>query len=173
MSQTLKWVKRFFFRSVSKSSTLDLFHLIFIQKYFPSSSPKTLLPQPKYFGGYLWVNTGWHIECDDHFVWGRSLMLPLRGSAYEQFVPIIQSALNCLVLNASFAKLLESITSSLKSEPFMIWSTVKNNILSTKWLFFSGTFKKTKYFGSQNSSNHLSEVAVEKKLFGFPHVFWK
>ena len=61
----------FFFKSVSKSSTLDLFHLIFIQKYFPSSSPKTLLPQPKYFGGYLWVNTWWHIEYDDFFTPGE------------------------------------------------------------------------------------------------------
>ena len=52
----------------------------------------------------------------------------------------------------------------------MIWSTVKNNILSTKWLF-SGTFKKTKYFGSQNSSNHLSEVAVEKKALWFSSCF--
>ena len=39
--------------------------------------------------------------------------------------------------------------------------------------FVPFTFQKTKYFGSQNSSNHLSEVAVEKNLFGFPHVFWK
>ena len=60
-----------------------------------------------------------------------------------------------------------------KSEPSMIWSTVKNNILSTKWLFFSGTFKKTKYFGSQNSSNHLSEVAVEKKALWFSSCFLK
>ena len=36
----------------------------------------------------------------------------------------------------------------------------------TSFFFY---FQKTKYFGSQNSSNHLSEVAVEKKLFGFPH----
>ena len=102
---------------------------------------------------------------------GRSLMLPLRGSAYEQFLPIIQSAVNCLVLNASFLASAETITSLFKSEPLMIWSTVKNNILSTKWLFFSGTFKKTKYFGSQNSSNHLSEVAVEKKALWFSSCF--
>ena len=37
--------------------------------------------------------------------------------------------------------------------------------------FFSGTFKKTKYFGSQNSSNHLSEVAVEKKALWFSSCF--
>ena len=98
---------------------------------------------------------------------GGNLLKPLRGSAYEQFLPIIQSAVNCLVLNASFLALAETITSLFKSEPLMIWSTVKNNILSTKWLFFSGTFKKTKYFGSQNSSNHLSEVAVEKSSLVF------
>ena len=37
--------------------------------------------------------------------------------------------------------------------------------------FFSRTFKKTKYFGSQNSSNHLSEVAVEKEALWFSSCF--
>ena len=104
---------------------------------------------------------------------GRSLMLPLRGSAYEQFASIIQSALNCLVLNAYFLDVPETINSLFKSESFMIWSTVKNNILSTKRLFFSRTFKKTKYFGSQDSSNHLSEVAVGKKALWFSSCFLK
>ena len=40
-------------------------------------------------------------------------------------------------------------------------------------LLFSGTFKKTKYFGSQNSNNHLSEVAVEKKALWFSICFLK
>ena len=39
--------------------------------------------------------------------------------------------------------------------------------------FFSGTFKKTKYIGSQNWSNHLSEVAVEKKALWFSICFLK
>ena len=105
------------------------------------------------------------------FLAGGNLLKPLQFSAYEQFVSIIQSPVNCLVLNASFVLLPETINPFFKSEPFMIWSTVKNNILSTKWLFFSGTFKKTKYFGSQNSSNHLSEVAVEKKALWFSSCF--
>ena len=105
------------------------------------------------------------------FCAGRSLMLTLWSSAYAQFVLIIQSALNCLVLNAYFLNVPETINSLFKSESFMIWSTVKNNILSTKWLFFSGTFKKTKYFGSQNSTSHLSEVAVEKSSLVFLMFF--
>ena len=80
------------------------------------------------------------------FFAGGNLLKPLRGSAYEQFLPIIQSAVNCLVLNASFLALAETITSLFKSEPLMIWSTVKNNILSTKWLFFFWDFQKNKVF---------------------------
>ena len=101
------------------------------------------------------------------FLAGGNLLKPLQFSAYKQFLPIIQSPVNSLVLNASFVLIPKTITSLFKSEPSMIWSTVKNNILSTKWLFFSGTFKKTEYFGSQNSSNHLSEVAVEKSSLVF------
>ena len=100
-------------------------------------------------------------------------MLPLRGVSYEQFVPIIQSAVNCLVLNASFVDLPETITSLFKSEPFMIWSTEKQYFVHKMTLLFSGTFKKTKYFGSQNSNNHLSEVAVEKKSSLVFHLFFE
>ena len=40
--------------------------------------------------------------------------------------------------------------------------------------FFVWDFeKKTKYFASQNSSNHLSEVAVEKKALWFSSCFLK
>ena len=46
-------------------------------------------------------------------------------------------------------------------------------IFCQKWLFFLGLSKKTKYFGSHNSSNHLSEVAVEKKALWFSICFLK
>ena len=107
------------------------------------------------------------------FSTGGNLLKPLQFSAYEQFLPIIQSPVNCLVLNASFVNLPKTITSLFKSEKFMIWSTVKNNILSTKWLCFFWNFQKTKYFGSQNSNNHLSEVAVEKKSSLVFHLFFE
>ena len=106
------------------------------------------------------------------FFAGGNLLKPLRASAYEQFLPIIQSPVNCLVLNASFVLLPETITSLFKSEPFMIWSTVKNNILSTKWLFFSVAFKKNKVFWfTEFKQSFKWSRRGKKKLFGFPQFF--
>ena len=65
--------------------------------------------------------------------------------------------MNCLVLNASFV--------------FYDLVNCEKHYFVHKITFFLWAFQKTKYFGSQNSSNYLSEVAVEKKLFCFPHVF--
>ena len=105
------------------------------------------------------------------FLVAGNLLKPLRGSAYEQFLPIIQSAVNCLVLNASFLALAETITSLFKSEPLMIWSTVKNNILSTKWLFFFCGFQKNKVFWFTEFKQSFQWSRRGKKALWFSSCF--